>query len=122
MVVYKLGVTDQKNRCNVTNITGAFTTVLRLSKSKHQRKRFQNFRQSCVVCLLVKFQFHTNGHGSLLAINNFFSATKTLFNIFNWGRLNQHVVNLSKMTLHCRNIATEHHKNKRRKTFIFNEQ
>ena len=44
-----------------------FETDTRLSKWKHPRKRFQNFRQSYVVCLLVKFQFHTNGHGSLLA-------------------------------------------------------
>ena len=87
---------DHLKRC----ITTVFLDS-RLSKSKHHRKRFQNFRQSYVVCLPVKFQFHTYGHVSLLAINNFFSATKTLHNILNWDSLNPHVVNFSKMALHC---------------------
>ena len=46
-----------------------------------RNQRFQNFRESYVVCFLVKSQFHTNVHECLLAVNNF-SLRPELFTIF----------------------------------------
>ena len=60
----------------------SFDTRLFQNENTHGNVSKQ-VRQSNVVCLLVKFQFHTNGHGSLLAIIFFFSATTTLHNILN---------------------------------------
>ena len=45
-------VTMRKEQKPITNFPNFFTTVFvhtRLWKTKHSRKRFQNFRQSCVL-------------------------------------------------------------------------